>query len=202
MAEAIRSGNINTFLLALCGWSADTLVRLAEIQLMDACAAEEKGECTLKRNRKKKSKLTRCHHCSCCLPVGEGDYFCDELLELVFENYLPTEHYCGCLKKGRERVKNMGKHTVTVQIPAQEVSRVNRLLAIVSPEELTDSELIEQGANTNQNEEIFCATFDDGSSLRFYLCSGLYRLSISKPAVLLFVFCRKNGSILTFFRTN
>ena len=30
MAEAIRSGNINTFLLALCGWSADTLVRLSE----------------------------------------------------------------------------------------------------------------------------------------------------------------------------
>lgn len=67
----------------------------------------------------------------------------------------------------------MGKHTETVQIPAQEVSRVNRLLAIVSLEELTDSELIEQGANTNQNEEIFCVTFDDGSSLSFYLCSGL-----------------------------
>lgn len=52
----------------------------------------------MKRNKRKKVKPKSCYHCPCCLPVGEGDHFCDELLELVFANYAPTEHFCGCMK--------------------------------------------------------------------------------------------------------
>lgn len=66
----------------------------------------------------------------------------------------------------------MGKHIATVHISSEEFDRVNRLLSIDSLEELTDSELMEQDANTNQNEGIFSVTFDDGSSLNYDLCSG------------------------------
>lgn len=66
----------------------------------------------------------------------------------------------------------MGKHIATVHISSEEFDRVNRLLSIDSLEELTDSELMEQDANTDQNEGIFSVTFDDGSSLNYDLCSG------------------------------
>lgn len=66
----------------------------------------------------------------------------------------------------------MEKHIATVHISSAEFDRINRLLSISSLEELTDSQLIEQGANTNQNEGIFSVTFDDGSSLNYDLCSG------------------------------
>lgn len=66
----------------------------------------------------------------------------------------------------------MNRHEATVTMPRWKVNRINRLLAIESLEDMTDSELIEQGANTDQNEGIYLVTFDDGSSLRFDLCSG------------------------------
>lgn len=66
----------------------------------------------------------------------------------------------------------MGKHIETVRIPPDEFCRVNRLLAIDSLEDMSDDDLIEQGANTNHCEGVFSVTFDDGSSLNFDLCSG------------------------------
>lgn len=61
----------------------------------------------------------------------------------------------------------------TVMIDAEEYDRINRLLAIPSLEDMTDEELLEAGANTNQNEGVFRVGFGDGSSLNFDLCSGL-----------------------------
>lgn len=66
----------------------------------------------------------------------------------------------------------MGKHIATVYISSDEFDRVNRLLSIDSLENMSDDELIMQGANTNHNEGVFSVTFDDGSSLNFDLCSG------------------------------
>lgn len=68
----------------------------------------------------------------------------------------------------------MSKHEVTVHITPEEFARVNRLLAIESLEDMTDSELLAQGANTHQNEGIYSAKFDNGSSINFDLCSGIH----------------------------
>ena len=66
----------------------------------------------------------------------------------------------------------MIKHEAIVYIDKDEFDRINRLLAIESLEEMTDSELIEQGANTDVCEGIFYVKFDNGASLNFDLCSG------------------------------
>lgn len=69
-------------------------------------------------------------------------------------------------------MKNMIVHEEIVHISKSEFDRINRLLAIDSLEDMTDSELIEQGANTDVNEGIFYVKFDNGASLNFDLCSG------------------------------
>lgn len=66
----------------------------------------------------------------------------------------------------------MIKHETTIYIPISEFNRINRLLAIESLEEMTDNELLEQGANTDYCERIFYVEFDNGASLNFDLCSG------------------------------
>ena len=66
----------------------------------------------------------------------------------------------------------MIKHETIIYIPTSEFDRINRLLAIESLEEMTDDELIEQGANTDVCEGIFLVEFDNGASLNFDLCSG------------------------------
>jgi hypothetical protein len=66
----------------------------------------------------------------------------------------------------------MIKHEEIIRIPASEFDRINRLLAIKSLEEMTDDELIKQGANTDCCEGIFRVEFDNGASLNFDLCSG------------------------------
>lgn len=66
------------------------------------------------------------------------------------------------------------KHEETIRIAASEFDRINRLLAIESLEEMTDEELIEQGANTDYCEGIFYVEFDNGASLNFDLCSGMH----------------------------
>lgn len=66
----------------------------------------------------------------------------------------------------------MIKHEATVHIPASEFDRINRLLAIESLEDMTDDELLEQGANTNVYDGIFYVEFDNGASMNFDLCSG------------------------------
>lgn len=59
-----------------------------------------------------------------------------------------------------------------VNIPPATLGRVNQLLDIESLEEMTDQQLLDAGANTDQCEGIFGVTFDDGSSLNYDLCSG------------------------------
>ena len=63
-------------------------------------------------------------------------------------------------------------HEVFFHIQTSEFDRINRLLAISSLEEMTDDELIAQGANTDYCEGIFHVEFDNGTSLNFDLCSG------------------------------
>ena len=63
-------------------------------------------------------------------------------------------------------------HKETVRITTNEFDRISRLLAIESLEDMSDSELLEQGANTNVCEGIFYVEFDNGSSMNFDLCSG------------------------------
>lgn len=63
-------------------------------------------------------------------------------------------------------------HEETVTISTSEFDRINRLLAIESLEDMTDSELLAQGANTDYCEGIFHVEFDNGASLNFDLCSG------------------------------
>lgn len=64
------------------------------------------------------------------------------------------------------------KHVATFDIRKSEYDRVNRLLGIESLSEMTDSQLLAAGANTDQCEGIFAVTFDDGSTLNYDLCSG------------------------------
>lgn len=66
----------------------------------------------------------------------------------------------------------MIRHEKTVHIPMSEFDRINKLLAIESLEEMTESELVKHGANTDYCEGIFRVEFDNGSSLNFDLCSG------------------------------
>ena len=56
----------------------------------------------MKHKKMKREKRGDCLHCSCCFPLGEGDHFCDRILEMVMENYNPTEHFGRCIKKRRE----------------------------------------------------------------------------------------------------
>ncbi len=34
--------------------------------------------------------------CDCCLYVGEGDFLCDEHMEIVVSDWVPTESYLMC----------------------------------------------------------------------------------------------------------
>ena len=54
-----------------------------------------------KRNRrtKKIKKAKDCLYCESCLPIGEGDHFCDEENVIVIEDYVPNENYCCCMKE-------------------------------------------------------------------------------------------------------
>lgn len=49
----------------------------------------------------------------------------------------------------------MKKHEEIIHVSASEFDRINRLLAIKSLEDMTDSELLEQGANTDVYEGLF-----------------------------------------------
>lgn len=66
----------------------------------------------------------------------------------------------------------MIEHKIIIRISEDEFNRINRLLAIDSLEEMTGSELLTQGANTNCCEGIFHVEFDNGASINFDLCSG------------------------------
>lgn len=68
----------------------------------------------------------------------------------------------------------MIKHEESIYITASEFDRINKLLAIESLEEMTDSELLDIGANTDCCEGIFYVQFDDGSTMNFDLCSGTH----------------------------
>ena len=44
-------------------------------------------------NAQKIKETHSCYNCSNCLPIGEGDHFCDEYQKLVIEDYGPSDDY-------------------------------------------------------------------------------------------------------------
>lgn len=57
----------------------------------------------MKHKKKKKQKTKSCFGCDCCLPIGEGDHLCDEIMEIVLCDYEPTEHFGGCVRHRKEK---------------------------------------------------------------------------------------------------
>ena len=52
-----------------------------------------------KKDRRSKSKPKKfCDPavCDCCLYIGEGDFLCDEHMEIVVSDWVPTENYQMC----------------------------------------------------------------------------------------------------------
>ena len=50
-----------------------------------------------KPKKKPKNKRNKtCITCSNCIPIGEGDHLCDVLMELVLDEYAPTDNFYGC----------------------------------------------------------------------------------------------------------
>ena len=37
-----------------------------------------------------------CLNCDHCIPIGEGDHWCDECLVMVLDEYEPTDDYYSC----------------------------------------------------------------------------------------------------------
>ena len=52
--------------------------------------------------KKGRSKISRSKKfcdpsaCDCCQYIGEGDFLCDEHMEIVVSNWMPTENYLMC----------------------------------------------------------------------------------------------------------
>lgn len=63
-------------------------------------------------------------------------------------------------------------YEAVVDIDKETYNKVNRLLEIESLEEMTDQELMEAGANTNTHIGVYGVQFEDGSYVRYDLCSG------------------------------
>lgn len=52
-----------------------------------------------KKKRKKAVVKKDCLSCEHCIPIGEGDHWCDETQEIVIEDYIPNENYRCCVKE-------------------------------------------------------------------------------------------------------
>jgi len=43
-----------------------------------------------------------CEECSRCIVLGEGDHICDDSMELVLIDYVPTKAYGQCIDNNDE----------------------------------------------------------------------------------------------------
>ena len=41
--------------------------------------------------------------CDCCIYIGEGDFFCDELMEIVIDEWCPVYDCCMVEKQKKEK---------------------------------------------------------------------------------------------------
>ena len=57
----------------------------------------------MKKHKCKDKNIKCCMNCEHCLPIGEGDHWCDEKMEIVLEDYIPSENYLCCGGKDFER---------------------------------------------------------------------------------------------------
>lgn len=44
----------------------------------------------------KKKPFAWCENCESCIPLGEGDFFCDVEADIVICDYEPTDDYLSC----------------------------------------------------------------------------------------------------------
>ena len=51
------------------------------------------------RNRPKSKKFCDPGVCDCCQYIGEGDFLCDEHMEIVVSDWRPTVNYLMCQAK-------------------------------------------------------------------------------------------------------
>lgn len=63
-------------------------------------------------------------------------------------------------------------YSKTVKLNRKEVERIERLLSIISFEELTDEEMNELGAKCDDFIPLFWVDFEDGPMLTVDVCSG------------------------------
>lgn len=47
--------------------------------------------------KKTQTKQKNCLYCDSCVPLGEGDHFCNKMNVIVVEEYVPNENFCCCL---------------------------------------------------------------------------------------------------------
>lgn len=45
--------------------------------------------------------MNNCFECDNCVYVGEGDLFCDKVMDLVIDDWLPSDSFGGC-KSGND----------------------------------------------------------------------------------------------------
>ena len=55
-----------------------------------------------KKTKNKKKKYCEPSACDECIYIGEGDFVCETLQEIVVSDWQPTEEYLGCIRKDDE----------------------------------------------------------------------------------------------------
>lgn len=45
--------------------------------------------------------MNNCFECDNCVYVGEGDFFCDKVMDFVIDDWLPADSFGGC-KNGND----------------------------------------------------------------------------------------------------
>ena len=74
-----------------------------------------------------------CLECDNCIPIGEGDHFCDIVMDVVLDDYQPTIHYGGCVKNSvvvKPKKSNVKKKNL-IKIVTETDKKI-RLKALIS----------------------------------------------------------------------
>ena len=50
----------------------------------------------LKPNEIRVEVVENCWECPHCLPIGEGDHWCDKTEKIVIVEYIPSDYFCYC----------------------------------------------------------------------------------------------------------
>ena len=50
----------------------------------------------MRKKRIKAVVVETCIGCPHCIPVGEGDHWCDKTEKIVITDYIPNDNFCCC----------------------------------------------------------------------------------------------------------